>query len=116
MFAIPEHHISISSPCQVSCAPLNDSIGYQVTNDSSVAQPGESFCNVGDFDDTTINRCAVCYGFIPQQLFLANCTCPSLIPQPKLLTPYSLASAPHLLSSTTRRWQSFLSGWSVDIQ
>jgi hypothetical protein len=74
MFAIPEDHISISSPCQVSCALLNESIGYQVTNNTATAQPGQQFCNVGDFDDTTINKCAFCYSFIPQQLFLANCT------------------------------------------
>jgi hypothetical protein len=74
MFAIPEPHISISSPCQVSCAPLNASVGYQITNDSSeIAQPGNDFCGYKVFDDTTINRCATCYSFIPQQLFLANC-------------------------------------------
>ncbi|EXJ95967.1 hypothetical protein A1O1_01092 [Capronia coronata CBS 617.96] len=71
MFAIPEQHISISSPCQVSCAPLNASIGYQIKNDSST-RPDNNFCNVGQFDDTDINKCALCYSFIPQQLFLAN--------------------------------------------
>ncbi|KAG9785202.1 hypothetical protein KCU88_g2564, partial [Aureobasidium melanogenum] len=71
MFAIPEQHISISSPCQVSCAVLNASIGYQVRNDSSSA-PTNDFCNVGRFDDADINKCAFCYSFIPQQLFLAN--------------------------------------------
>ncbi|KAI1622474.1 hypothetical protein EDD37DRAFT_651749 [Exophiala viscosa] len=72
MFAIPEDRISISSPCQVSCAVLNETIGYEITNDTSTSQPGEAFCNVGDFDDTSINRCALCYSYIPQQLFLAN--------------------------------------------
>ncbi|KAJ9605112.1 hypothetical protein H2200_010502 [Cladophialophora chaetospira] len=72
MFAIPEDHISISSPCQVSCAPLNESVGYQVSNDSSASRPANSFCNVGQFDDATINKCATCYSFIPQQLFMAN--------------------------------------------
>ncbi|ETI29122.1 hypothetical protein G647_01575 [Cladophialophora carrionii CBS 160.54] len=72
MFAIPEDHISISSPCQVSCAPLNNSVGYQVTNDSSRTEPGGEFCTAAQFDDTTINKCAQCYSFIPQQLFLAN--------------------------------------------
>ena len=73
MFAIPEDRISISSPCQVSCSVLNETIGYEITNDTSTSQPGQDFCNVGDFDDTSINRCALCYSFIPQQLFLANC-------------------------------------------
>jgi hypothetical protein len=73
MFAIPENHISISSPCQVSCAPLNESVGYQVTNDSSTTLPTNAFCTASEFDDATINRCATCYSFIPQQLFQANC-------------------------------------------
>ncbi|KIW72245.1 hypothetical protein PV04_00453 [Phialophora macrospora] len=72
MFAIPEDHISISSPCQVSCSPLNSSVGYQVTNDSSKTDPGNAFCTAAEFDDLTINKCATCYSFIPQQLFLAN--------------------------------------------
>ncbi|KAK4947809.1 hypothetical protein LTR10_013317 [Elasticomyces elasticus] len=56
MFALPEDRISISSPCQVSCAVLNETIGYEITNDTSTSQPGEDFCNVGDFDDTSVNR------------------------------------------------------------
>ncbi len=66
MFAIPEPHISISSPCQVSCSPLNASIGYQVTNDTSTASPGNEFCTAAPFPDATINTCAFCYSFIPQ--------------------------------------------------
>ncbi|KAJ9503703.1 hypothetical protein H2202_000842 [Exophiala xenobiotica] len=61
-----------NAPCQVSCAALNASIDYHITNDTSTVRPGEEFCNVGTFDSTTINRCAFCYSFIPQQLFLAN--------------------------------------------
>ncbi len=72
MFAIPEDHISISSPCQVSCSPLNASVGYHITNDSSAATPGNDFCTASQFDDATINKCATCYSFIPQQLFMAN--------------------------------------------
>ena len=74
MFAIPRPHISISSPCQVSCSSLNASIGYQVANDSSTTPPGDDFCRAGHFPDNVINTCAFCYSFIPQQLFLANCT------------------------------------------
>ena len=73
MFGVPEERVSISSPCQVSCQPLNNSISYQLTNDSSIASPGTDFCSAAQFDDTTINICAFCYSLIPQQLFLANC-------------------------------------------
>jgi hypothetical protein len=72
LFAYPEQRISISNPCVVTCEPLSDAIGYLLSNDSSTYNPSLSFCNAGQFDDTTINNCAFCYGLIPQQLFLAN--------------------------------------------
>lgn len=72
LFARPEQRISISNPCVVTCEPLADAIGYSLSNDSSNYNPSLGWCNAGQFDDTTINNCAFCYGLIPQQLFLAN--------------------------------------------
>ncbi|KIV94195.1 hypothetical protein PV10_01984 [Exophiala mesophila] len=72
MFAIPRPYISISSPCQVSCQPLNDSIGYQITEDDSHLEPTDDFCRAGIFPSKVIDSCAFCYSLIPQQLFLAN--------------------------------------------
>ena len=73
MFGVPEERVSISSPCQVTCAPLNASIGYHLTNDSKRGDPSTRFCTASRFDDATINNCAFCYSLIPQQLFTANC-------------------------------------------
>lgn len=75
MFAFPHEVVSISSPCQVTCAPLSASIGFGFSqqDNSTTALPGLDFCTEAPFGDTTINNCAFCYGFIPQQLFLANC-------------------------------------------
>lgn len=92
MFAWPSTHISISSPCQVSCAVLNESIEYQITNDTSKTSPELGFCNVGAFDSTDINRCAFCYSFVPQQLYLANCRAGTPLPpqppsHPPLVSP-----------------------------
>jgi len=98
MFAWPEAHISISSPCQVSCAALNASIDYQITNDTSTARPGEAFCNVGTFDSTTINRCAFCYSFIPQQLFLANCKALTVFPLGLFCVTDASQSCKHYIS------------------
>lgn len=78
MFGIPEERVSISSPCQVTCQPLNQSIGYNLGLNQTNGPPSLDFCFAGQFDDLTINNCAFCYSFIPQQLFLANC----LIPPP----------------------------------
>jgi hypothetical protein len=72
LFATPEQRISISNPCVVTCEPIADAIGYLLSNDSSSNNPSLGWCNAGQFDDTTINNCAFCYGLIPQQLFLAN--------------------------------------------
>ena len=72
LFAFPEQRISISNPCVVTCEPLADAIGYLLSNDSSTFNPSLSFCTAAEFDDTTINNCAFCYGLIPQQLFMAN--------------------------------------------
>lgn len=74
MFGFPTERVSISSPCQVTCQPLNVSVGHGISNDTRDADPGLDFCNAGQFDDITINNCAFCYSFIPQQLFIANCT------------------------------------------
>lgn len=75
MFGIPNERVSISSPCQVTCQPLNDSVAFQINNDTDSAEPGLDFCDAGRFDSTTINNCAFCYSLIPQQLFVANCGC-----------------------------------------
>ena len=72
MFAVPQQRVSISSPCQVTCAPLQDAVASGISNDTSNVTPDLSYCNAGVFDDTDINACAFCYGFIPQQLFMAN--------------------------------------------
>lgn len=73
MFGVPVERVSISSPCQVTCQPLNESVSYQINNDTNNADPGLDFCNAGPFGDLQINNCAFCYSLIPQQLFVANC-------------------------------------------
>ncbi|ETN38488.1 uncharacterized protein HMPREF1541_06523 [Cyphellophora europaea CBS 101466] len=72
MFGYPTERVSISSPCQVTCQPLNVSVASGISNDTEGADPGLGFCTAGRFDDLTINNCAFCYSFIPQQLFIAN--------------------------------------------
>lgn len=76
MFAYPAEIVSISSPCQVLCQPLQPGITYDVgTNVESATDdtvPNLDFCNNGFGGDNAINNCTACYSYIPQQLFLAN--------------------------------------------
>ncbi|RMZ88523.1 hypothetical protein DV736_g4240, partial [Chaetothyriales sp. CBS 134916] len=72
MFGIPDERVSLSSPCQVTCTPLNASIGYNLTRTPAYTDARLDFCTASIFDDTTINNCAFCYSMISQQLFVAN--------------------------------------------
>ncbi|KAK4933911.1 hypothetical protein LTR66_015825, partial [Elasticomyces elasticus] len=75
MFAYPAEIVSISSHCQITCAPLQDATTYQIDPDVGTATantpPTLDFCNQY-FDDNALNNCSFCYSMIPQQLFLAN--------------------------------------------
>lgn len=76
MFGYPAQIVSISSPCQVLCQPLSNSIGYgigpDVQNATDGVAPRLDFCNNGFGGFNVINNCSFCYTFIPQQLFLSN--------------------------------------------
>ena len=115
MFGIPEERVSISSPCQVTCTPLNVSIGYQLSNDTSGINPNLGFCTAAQFDDSTINNCAFCYSFIPQQLFLANCKHSERISL-RELTKSSPTSIAHYLPRPTNKWTTILPQCPYHIQ
>ncbi|RMZ75537.1 hypothetical protein DV738_g5403, partial [Chaetothyriales sp. CBS 135597] len=68
MFGIPDERVSLSSPCQVTCTPLNTSISYDLDRTPSDNSARLDYCTVAQFDDITINNCAFCYSLIPQQL------------------------------------------------
>lgn len=76
MFAYPAEIVSISSPCQVTCAPLENATTYEIGQNVATATdntvPNLDFCNQGFGPDTKINNCSFCYSFVPQQLFMAN--------------------------------------------
>lgn len=76
MFAYPEEIVSISSPCQVTCAPLKNATTFEIGSDQTTAVantvPDFDFCQQGYFRDNIVNNCSFCYSFVPQQLFLAN--------------------------------------------
>jgi hypothetical protein len=104
MFGYPTERVSISSPCQVTCQPLNVSVGYGISNDTNDADPGLDFCTAARFDDKTINNCAFCYSFIPQQLFIANCTYTMVKYHKSSANRNSHASLAYRVSTTSSRW------------
>lgn len=75
MFAYPAEIVSISSPCQVTCQPLQPAVSYEIGSDLETATdnvvPNFDYCNQ-NFGDNKINNCSFCYTYIPQQLFLGN--------------------------------------------
>lgn len=76
MFAHPTEIVSISSPCQVTCASLQRGVTYGIGADASTATqgvvPNLDFCQNGLDSDFAINNCTFCYQFVPQQLYLGN--------------------------------------------
>ena len=80
MFGFPTQKVSLSSPCQVTCAPLSNAIESGLATNATVADL--SFCNTANFTSTIIQKCVFCYGLMDQQKYLANCTpCPLSPPE-----------------------------------
>ena len=73
MFGFPSPVVAQSTPCDVSCAPLQYALGSQLTGNSTIAAPGMGFCTTSRFDDNTINVCSQCYGRLNDQVAVANC-------------------------------------------
>ncbi len=72
VFGFPVEKVSLSTPCQVSCAPLQDAISHNLN--TNVTLDDLSYCNLPSFQDTVgINRCAECYGRMDGEAYLANC-------------------------------------------
>lgn len=124
MFAVPEQKVSISSPCQVTCQPLQDAVASGISIDTSGVTPDLSYCNARPFDDQDINACAFCYGFIPQQLYLANflqalhvaCRQPPVPGQqffPNAITIFNASVIPGPVGPITAGPSSGLRGWKL---
>jgi hypothetical protein len=73
MFGFPTQKVSLSSPCQVTCASLSTAIESGLGTNATTADLG--FCNTAGFSTATIQNCVFCYGLIDQQKYLANCRC-----------------------------------------
>lgn len=71
LYGFPNQVISLSSPCQVTCASL--SIAIESGLNTSTKTADLSFCNAANFSTTTIQQCVFCYGLTNEQKYLANC-------------------------------------------
>ena len=73
MFGYPVQKVSISSPCQVTCAPLYYAIESGLGNKTHPTSTNLSFCNQATFTENVISQCVFCYGLMDDQKYLANC-------------------------------------------
>lgn len=74
VFGFPEKVSNISTPCVVSCHPVEPALEFQLKdpNPSSL----HTFCGDDSFADNDISQCKFCYGLTSQQAYLSNCTIP----------------------------------------
>lgn len=71
MYGFPAQKESLSSPCQVTCAPLSNAIESGLGTNATTADLG--FCTTAGFSTYNIQNCVFCYGLMDQQKYLANC-------------------------------------------
>jgi hypothetical protein len=83
MFGFPTQKVSLSSPCQVTCAPLANAIESGLGTNATTADLG--FCNTVGFSTANIQNCVFCYGLMNQQKYLANCMCQLPTTRPLLI-------------------------------
>jgi hypothetical protein len=72
IYGFPTAKISLSSPCQVSCASLSNAIESGLGTNVTTTDLG--FCTSANFSATVIQNCVFCYGLTDQQKYMANCT------------------------------------------
>src|ERR1700733_4559008 len=89
LYGFPTQMVSLSSPCQVTCAPLSIAIESGLSINATIADL--SFCSAANFSTTIIQQCVFCYGLMDQQKYLANC-----MPAPHLHLQEFLTDSPDI--------------------
>ncbi|KAI1964872.1 hypothetical protein LOZ58_001563 [Ophidiomyces ophidiicola] len=70
IYAFPVAKQSLSTPCQVTCDSLQQSIKYDLMNPKP--QSAYDFCGLDSFSDSFVTKCALCYSLTEDEKFLAN--------------------------------------------
>lgn len=71
MYAFPEQISNISTPCVVSCTPLQPALQLDLTTPDPKTY--NEFCTNSAFADNSVSTCEYCYALSSEQAYLANC-------------------------------------------
>lgn len=82
LFGYPEQVVNMSSPCVVSCQPLDSALEYDIKAPSALSF--NTWCGTSSFADNVIDQCEFCYNLTTNQVYMANCA----TPLPSLLTTH----------------------------
>ncbi|KAK2809223.1 hypothetical protein FQN50_004059 [Emmonsiellopsis sp. PD_5] len=70
VYGIPAVKQSLSTPCQVACESLKDSLKLNLVEPTG--RNMHDFCGMGAFADNIVTRCAACYNYTEDERILAN--------------------------------------------
>ncbi|EFR05399.1 hypothetical protein MGYG_08411 [Nannizzia gypsea CBS 118893] len=70
IYGYPKVLQSLSTPCQVTCQGLSESLKYKQTE--PLGRNIYDFCGISTFSDKDITDCTICYSLTENEKFLAN--------------------------------------------
>ncbi|EZG07923.1 hypothetical protein H106_02702 [Trichophyton rubrum CBS 735.88] len=70
IYGFPAVLQSLSTPCQVTCQGLSESIQYKLKD--PIGRNLYDFCGISTFSDKDITDCTICYSLTENEKFLAN--------------------------------------------
>lgn len=71
VYGFPIAKQSISTPCQVSCTPLQTTLEQGLN--SSVASDSLDYCSNSAFTAAAVTKCATCYNLTGTEMLMSNC-------------------------------------------
>jgi hypothetical protein len=74
VYGFPESVANLSTPCTVSCQPLDSALEYDLANPSGVNF--DTWCGASSFADNLISQCEFCFNLTQTEVYMANCVFP----------------------------------------
>lgn len=71
VYGIPVEKASMSTPCQVSCQPLENALAAGF--DGSTTSQALDYCSNANFSSTAVYKCADCYNLTSTMRLMGNC-------------------------------------------
>ncbi|EAU34428.1 predicted protein [Aspergillus terreus NIH2624] len=70
VYGFPESVANLSTPCTVSCQPLDSALEYDLANPSGVNF--DTWCGASSFADNLISQCEFCFNLTQTEVYMAN--------------------------------------------